>query len=122
MPWIGNGVSAIWRRKRKLEDLVEVDFDRTDHGELKIDQRYDLPIVSEHVHLAEIAVVEHLPSWGGPPRSGPMFLPGPLPGEPSPAQPSRADATTPWLQSRTGGNGVDVRGQAIEVAEPPDFR
>jgi hypothetical protein len=64
MPWIGNGVSAIWRRKRKLEDLVEVDFDRTDHGELKIDQRYDLPIVSEHVHLAEIAVVEHLAVLG----------------------------------------------------------
>ena len=26
------------RRKRKLQDLIQVDFDRTDHSEFKIDQ------------------------------------------------------------------------------------
>jgi hypothetical protein len=29
--------------KRKLEDLVQIDFDRTGRSELNIDQRYDFP-------------------------------------------------------------------------------
>jgi hypothetical protein len=58
--WIGNGVSASGRRKRKLEDLIQVDFDRTDHRGLKIDQRHDFPVVPNNVYLAEITVVEYL--------------------------------------------------------------
>jgi hypothetical protein len=38
MHWIGNGASAAGRHQRKLEDLIQIDFDWTDHRELKIDQ------------------------------------------------------------------------------------